>query len=171
MRLLDRLFRPAHDDRAAVRPLWRATIAEARDPRWYRELGAADSVGGRFDIVTLVLALVLLRLEREPGTGDASVKLTELFIEDMDAQLRQSGVGDLMVGKHVGKLMAVLGGRMGALREALGQGEAALEEVVVRNATMLEGARFAPLAAALRALEARLAALPGDRLLEGTFAP
>ncbi|HUQ14267.1 MAG TPA: ubiquinol-cytochrome C chaperone family protein [Novosphingobium sp.] len=167
MTLLQRLFRPSPDDRATVRPLWNAVVAEARDPRWYRELGVADSVEGRFDMVTLVLALVLLRLERARGTADCGVRLTELFIADMDAQLRQSGVGDLMVGKHMGKLMAVLGGRMGALREALGANDAALAAVLERNVTWREGAATAPLGNALRALETRLANRSTERLLRG----
>ena len=118
MTLFDRLFRPAPDPRDALRPLWQAVVATAREPAWYRECGVADTVEGRFDMITLVLAVVLLRLE-QAGDGAAAARLTEWFVEDMDAQLRQSGVGDVVVGKHVGKLMATLGGRIGALRAAL----------------------------------------------------
>ena len=172
MKLLDRLFRPASDPYAEARPLWLAVVGEARQPRWYAELGVADSVEGRFDMVTLVLGQVLLRLEREPDPNqlwaDLGVRLTELFVEDMDAQLRQSGVGDLMVGKHMGKLMAVLGGRIGALRGALASEDgAALDDVVARNARMLDGAGPQALAAELRRLEARLAGIGIERLLAG----
>jgi len=170
MKLLDRLFRPAPDDHAEARPLWLGIVAEARQPRWYAELGVADSVEGRFDMVTLILALVLLRLEREPGCETVAVRLTELFVEDMDAQLRQSGVGDLMVGKHMGKLMAVLGGRLGALRKALEQDDAALAEVVARNARLLDGAGPRALAEALRALNLQLTGVGIERLLAGELA-
>jgi cytochrome b pre-mRNA-processing protein 3 len=170
MNLLDRLFGPAADDRDELVPLWRAIVAEARDPRWYRERGAADSVAGRFDMVTLVLALVLLRLEREDAGGGRTARLTELFIEDMDAQLRQSGVGDLVVGKHVGKLMATLGGRVGALRRALPDGEAALVEVIERNATLRPDGDAAALARGMRELDLRLATVALDRLLAGNLA-
>ncbi len=172
MKLLDRLFRPAPDDHAGARPLWLGIIAEARSSRWYAELGVADSVEGRFDMVTLILALVLLRLEREPGCETVAVRLTEMFVDDMDAQLRQSGVGDLMVGKHMGKLMAVLGGRIGALRGALANNdEAVLGEVIARNARLLEGAGPEGLAAALRALDAQVAANTLERLLAGELTP
>ena len=167
MKLLDRLFRPATDDHAEARPLWLGVVAEARASRWYAELGMADSVEGRFDMVSLILALVLLRLEREPGSETVAVQVTELFVEDMDAQLRQSGVGDLMVGKHIGKLMAVLGGRMGALREALRHDDAALGEVISRNTRLLEGAGPDGLAAELRALDERLTGIGRERLLKG----
>ena len=167
MKLLDRLFRPA----PAMPPrlaLWHAIVSEARDRRWYRDFGVADTVEGRFDMITLVLAVVLLRIERE-GDGASSVALTELFIEDMDSQLRQSGVGDLMVGKHVGKLMATLGGRIGALREALPLGGAALVETVARNVTLIEGADAAPLADELLLLHEQIGQVPTEALLAGSL--
>ena len=167
MKLLDRLFRPAPAQPSRL-ALWHAIVTEARDKRWYRDLAVADSVEGRFDMVTLVLAVVLLRVERE-GDGASSVALTELFIEDMDSQLRQSGVGDLMVGKHIGKLMATLGGRIGALREALPLGGAALAEAVARNATLVEGADAAPLAEELLRFNARIERVPFEALLEGSL--
>jgi cytochrome b pre-mRNA-processing protein 3 len=170
MSLLQRLFRPAPDAREALRPLWAAVVAAARGPEWYAECGVADTVEGRFDMVTLVLATVLLRLERD-GEGQAAARLTELFVDDMDAQLRQSGVGDLVVGKHVGKLMATLGGRLGALREALPEGPAAIAGVVARNLTLADGAAPGPVADRLAQLDRSLAAVPRDALLAGRLTP
>ncbi len=46
--------------------------------------------------------------------------LTEIFIDDMDATLRQIGIGDYVVGKHVGRMMSALGGRLAAFRAARG---------------------------------------------------
>ncbi|WP_204310223.1 ubiquinol-cytochrome C chaperone family protein, partial [Enterobacter cloacae] len=60
-----------------------------------------------------------------------STHLTEVFIDDMDGQLRQIGIGDIVVGKHVGKMMGMLGGRLGAYREALAAG--GFDEALVRN--------------------------------------
>jgi cytochrome b pre-mRNA-processing protein 3 len=167
MSFIDRLFGRTPDAREALRPLWHATVVAAREPLWYRELGVADTVEGRFDMITLALALVMLRLEREPDQGDAAARLTELFVEDMDAQLRQSGVGDLVVGKHVGKLMATLGGRLGALREALPLGESAVAPVVQRNVSLIEGAEAGPLASALIKLHAAWGAIPIEAVLAG----
>lgn len=166
MKLLARLFRPAENDRGELVPLWRSVVAAARDPRWYRELGVADTLAGRFDMVSLVLAVVLLRLERDDPRGERAARLTELFVDDMDAQLRQSGVGDVIVGKHIGKLVATLGGRLGALRAALA-GEDSLAAAVGRNATLRDGYDAAPLARELQALAQRVAAVPLDRLLAG----
>ena len=171
MSLLDRLLRRPADAHEALQPLWHATVVAARDPLWYRELGVADTVAGRFDMITLALALVLLRLEREPDRADAMARLTELFVEDMDAQLRESGVGDLVVGKHVGKLMATLGGRLGALREALPLGESAVADVIARNVSLLDGAGPEPLASALLKLRTSWERLPLEAFLAGRLAP
>jgi len=170
MNFLRRLLNPGPDPRETLRPLWFAAVIEARDPRWYRDLAVADSVEGRFDIITIVLAFILLRLERD-GAAEESVRLTELFVEDMDAQLRQSGVGDLVVGKHVGKLMATLGGRLGALREALPVGENAVAEVVERNVSLLDGAPAGPLAHEIVRLHGQLERVGRERLLLGHLDP
>jgi cytochrome b pre-mRNA-processing protein 3 len=168
--LLSRIFGKAVDDRADVRPLWHRIVELAREPRWYAEHGVADTVAGRFDAVTLVLALVMLRMEREEVLIEPSARLTELFVDDMDGQLRQSGVGDLVVGKRMGKLMSVLGGRLGALRDALPLGEAAVAEVIRRNVTLVEGVDGRAIAAEAVALARQLDTLSGEDLLAGAIA-
>lgn len=166
MSFLSRLFKRQADDLAPYRPLWHRTVELARDPRWYAEGGIADSVPGRFDAITLVLAAVLLRMEREEAMVAHSVRITELFVEDMDGQLRESGVGDLVVGKRMGKLVSVLGGRLGALREALLQpGDGALTEAVARNASLGENGAPEQVAALLRGFVAALDNTTGADIL------
>jgi cytochrome b pre-mRNA-processing protein 3 len=168
--LLSRLLGKRPDDRLAMIPLWHRTIAIAREQQWYADFGVADTVAGRFDAVTLVLALVLLRMEGEAELAEPSVRLTELFVDDMDGQLRESGVGDLVVGKHIGRLMSVLGGRLGALRDALPRGEAALAEVITRNVTLVEGGSAPKVAAAAMELARQLDATMASDLLAGRIA-
>ena len=110
MSILSRLF-PRAADGAAMAPLYAAVVVEARRPGWYRDGGAPDTLDGRFDMVAAVLAVVLLRLD-DLGQADAAARLTERFIDDMDAQLREQGIGDVVVGKHVGRMVAALGGRL-----------------------------------------------------------
>ena len=112
------LFGKRQDDRDTVRELWHRIVAIAREKAWYRDCGVADTLAGRFDLITLVLSLVMLRMEREEALIPPSVWLTELFVDDMDGQLREQGVGDVGISKHVGKLMGTLGGRIGAYRDA-----------------------------------------------------
>ena len=157
-------------ERDPVRPLWHRTVEIAREPHWYAQGGIADTVSGRFDAITLVLALVTLRMEREEALRGPSALLTELFVEDMDGQLRETGVGDPSVGKHISKLMQVLGGRMGALRGALGDGETALVPVLERNMTLVDGADVSQLAASTQALWQALLDTSADNLLAARIA-
>lgn len=170
MRLLDRLFAVRPDPREEVRDLWAQVVLLARDPAWYRDCGVADTLEGRFDMVTAVLALVVLRMENAASLAAYTAPLTEIFVEEMDGQLRQSGVGDLMVGKQIGKLMATLGGRMGAYRAALAVSEEELEQAVHRNVTLADSSRAKTAALRLRELAHRLADTRDDALIAGELA-
>lgn len=174
MTVLSRLLGKRPESREALRPLWQRVVEIAREKRWYADLGVADTVPGRFDAVTLVLALVMLRLERDKDQDrslvGAAARLTELFVDDMDGQLRQSGVGDLVVGKRMGRLVSVLGGRIGALREALPTGPFGMTAALERNVTMTEGADVLALANAVLTLHRRIDAANDADLLSGTFA-
>jgi cytochrome b pre-mRNA-processing protein 3 len=131
-----------------------------------------DTLEGRFDMVASLVALALLRLEAEGDRARSeSALLTEIFIDDMDGTLRQIGIGDFVVGKHVGKLVSALGGRLGAFREALREGSS-LGPAVRRNVFRddpADDSDVAWVAARLRALHDRLAETAVEPLLAGTF--
>ena len=148
MSFLNRIF--GHDERDALRPLWHAVVGTSREAQWYADCGVADTVEGRFDMIALVLSLTMLRMEDSETLAPKTGPLNELFVADMDRQLRDTGVGDLMVGKKIGKLMEALGGRIGALRETLDQSDAALAVVLKRNVTLVDEERK-PFALAVRA--------------------
>ena len=132
MTFLQRIFGRT-DRRAALEPLYRAVVAAGRDPGWYRAGGVPDSLDGRFDMIAAIAALVLLRLEAEGEAGrEPAVLVAELFVADMDSSLRQVGIGDYVVGKHIGRMMGALGGRLAAFRDA-GSGDDAFVEAVRRN--------------------------------------
>lgn len=116
----------------AMQPLYNAVIAEGRRLGWYEQGAVPDTLDGRFDMIAAILCVVLIRLEQADHAKQENVWLTELFVKDMDAQLRQIGIGDMIVGKRVGEMMGALGGRLGAYREAL-TGSANIEEALTRN--------------------------------------
>jgi cytochrome b pre-mRNA-processing protein 3 len=147
MRLLD-LFRSPPDPLA---PLYDAVVARARQPHWYVEGAVPDTTDGRFDMLAAVLSMVLLRLEDTAEGALPAVRIAERFVDDMDGQLRQSGIGDVVVGKHIGRMMAMLGGRLGAYREGLATGT--LAPALLRNLYRGEDPGAAPLAHAAAALE------------------
>lgn len=169
MSLISRLFR-ATNPRETLDPLYRAIVAAGRDPVWYREGGVPDTIDGRFDMIAALTALVLLRLEAEEAGRQPSVLLTELFIADMDSSLRQIGIGDYVVGKHVSRMMGALGGRLAALREATDR--QALIAAVERN--IFRGEPPSPetlafVSARLDGFRTKLAATPLDQLLAGAL--
>lgn len=172
MSLLQRIFGETRQ-RAALLPLYRAAVAEGRDPYWYREGQVPDTMDGRFDMIAAVTALVLIRLEAEGGAGRANATLlTEIFVDDMDATLRQLGIGDHVVGKHVGRMMSALGGRLTAFREAR-VGDGNFEDAVRRNVfheAPPGDIAVAAVARRLEALAARFDALPAAALREGRLA-
>ncbi|MBB5704741.1 ubiquinol-cytochrome C chaperone family protein [Sphingopyxis panaciterrulae] len=158
---LRKLFRPGPDPREARRPLWQAVVATARAPHWYEAGGVPDTLDGRFDMVCLILALVLHRIDDDPVQAVAAVELTELFVADMDGQIRQIGFGDMVVGKQIGRMVGALGGRLGAYRAA--DGSDALREALVRNLWRGQAPADAALAHAMAevaALRGALAAMP-----------
>ena len=167
MSFFSRLLGKDAAQREALRPLWHRIVEIAREKHWYATRGIADTVSGRFDTITLVLALALIRMERSDVLQASGTLLTELFVADMDGQLRQSGVGDPSVGKHVRNLMATLGGRLGALRSALPQGKEALVPVLERNVSLVEGANVDALAEGGLALWQDFEATGDEALLEG----
>lgn len=154
-------------ERAAWAPLYRAIVERARDPFWYREGGVPDTLDGRFDMVAALTALVLIRLEAlgEAGRGPG-VLLTELFVEDMDSSLRQIGIGDYVVGKHVGRMVSALGGRLAAFRA--GDFAAAARRNLFHDSPPSEEAA-ALVAGRLEQFAAALDALGLDSLAEGAL--
>ena len=163
MSFLSRIFGET-SPRTSLAPLYAQIVAEGRDPAWYRDGQAPDTLDGRFDIIAALLALVLLRLE-DAGRHAETVLLTETFIADMDGSLRQLGIGDLMVGKQVGRMMSALGGRLAAFRDA-GALDAAVARNVFHDAPPSDRA-VRIVAARLEAFRDRLAALPIAQLLAG----
>ena len=155
-------------------PLYDAVVARARRPHWYLEGAVPDTLDGRFDMVAAVLAMVLLRLEEDPHGAEPTAQLTERFVDDMDAQVRQIGFGDMVVGKHVGKMMGMLGGRLGVYREGLAAPEdGALDAALVRNlyrGATPDAAALAHVRAELKALRRELDPLSVSELMEGRWA-
>ena len=153
----------------AVAPLYAAIVTKARAPHWYAAGAVPDTVDGRFDMIAAILSLVLIRLEDAPAGAGPAAQLAERFVSDMDGQLRELGIGDIVVSKHIGRMMGMLGGRLGAYRQALAEG-GELGPAVVRNiyrGTQPDEASLAHVSGGLLAYHARLAEIPIERLIAG----
>lgn len=120
--------------------LYRAAVAAARAPAFYARCAVPDTPDGRFDMIALHVFLVLRRLKREQGparseAGELAQALTDAMFADTDRNLREMGVGDLSVGRHVKALAAAFRGRVASYDAALerADGDADLAPALKRN--------------------------------------
>ena len=169
--MLNFLFRglTAASPRGAA--LFDAVTAEARDPHWYVEGGIPDTLDGRFAMLATIAALAIVRLEQLGEDGNwLSVALTERFIDVMEAEHRELGLGDPSVGKTVRKLVGLLSGRVDLIRSAVA-GASKWRGCVRRSLYKDEpaGDALAHASASLKDLWAKLERAEIAMLAEGTF--
>lgn len=145
--------------------LFSAVVREARQKFWYSEGGVEDSLDGRFAVLATVTALVLVRLEQDRVVGlEASVALSERFVETMEAEHRELGLGDPTLGKKVRKLVSSLGRRVELWRSAIAADDFA---AAVESSLSVPDSGLSHDVAAFRALWARLRAAGIAELAEG----
>ena len=122
--------------------LFAAVTAQAREPHWYVVGAVPDTLDGRFRMLATIAALVIVRLEQFGARGDAaSVALTERFIEVMESEHREMGLGDPKLGRTVRKLVGSLARRVELWRSAVAGdgdfGDAARASVYKEEAALL----------------------------------
>jgi cytochrome b pre-mRNA-processing protein 3 len=120
----------------SVERVYGEIVAAARFPSLYLSMGVPDTVMGRFDALALHVALVLRRLAKLPAPADQlAQEVVDSFFADIDAALREIGIGDGSVPKKVKKLGQAFYGRAQAYDNALRDDAAALalEEALSRN--------------------------------------
>jgi cytochrome b pre-mRNA-processing protein 3 len=146
--------------------LYGAAVAAARDPFLYRVLAVADTLDGRFDLVCLYVCLLIRRLQREPEPGPALAQAVfDAMFSDMDANLREMGVGDLSVGRHVRSMWEALQGRSIAYAGAIDASDVpALEAAIARNVWRGAAVPAGAVAALARLARAQASCLDGQTL-------
>lgn len=145
--------------RTRAAALYRQAVEQSRTERLYREFAVPDTLDGRFEMILLHVFLTVTRLRDAPETPARQLLIqgiTEMFITDMDRNLREMGVTDTGVGKRVKRMTRALYGRLKAYDEALAAGELATplarnvfacEDVVPDAATHLAAYALETLAA------------------------
>lgn len=134
MIMLQNLFRTRLRERLG-QPLYEAAVRQARDPAFYTRLGVADRIDARFELYTLHVLLLVMRLRDEGDRGaEIGQDLFNVYVSALDHALRELGVGDVSVGKKMRKLGEALYGRMTVYEPALRDGDAeALSASLARN--------------------------------------
>jgi cytochrome b pre-mRNA-processing protein 3 len=114
-----RRFAP-NSQSGSIAALYGAIVAQARAPAFYRSYGVPDTVSGRLEMLMLHIVLVLRHLE--DGTAEnrqLGQALFDHFCNDMDAHLREMGIGDLAVPGKMRRVGEAFYGRQVAYRVAL----------------------------------------------------
>ena len=119
--------------RGTIEAIYGMIVTQAREPLFYRDLGVPDTVNGRFDLIVLHLWMVLRRFQAAPDAANLAQALFDRFCDDMDANLREMGVGDLTVPKRMQAFGEAFYGRSAAYDTALVGGDDALAEAICKN--------------------------------------
>ena len=165
------LFRrsPSH---ASIHALYGAIVAQARSPVFYRGFGVPDTVTGRLEMILLHTFLFFRRarsgMDPMPRLGQ---QVFDAFCDDMDANLREMGVGDLAVPKHMQRIGEAFYGRAAAYDAALAaKDDTLLGQALVRNLFGSDSAqpeRVQRLATYIQTADVRLAREEDRNLAEG----
>jgi len=119
--------------RGTIEAIYGMIVTQAREPLFYRDLGVPDTVDGRFDLLVLHLWMVLRRLRAVEGGPGLCQALFDRFCDDMDANLREMGVGDLTVPKRMQAFGEAFYGRSAAYDLAIADGREALAQALCKN--------------------------------------
>ena len=131
--------KPRAPSRGTIEAIYGMIVTQAREPSFYRDLGVPDTVNGRFDLLVLHLWLVLRRFKLADGGTGLSQALFDRFCDDMDANLREMGVGDLTVPKRMQAFGEAFYGRVAAYDLALSTGPEPLAQALCKNILNGEG--------------------------------
>jgi cytochrome b pre-mRNA-processing protein 3 len=171
--ILNLFRRNSRDDSIAT--LYGAIVAQARMEAFYRQHGVPDTANGRLEMIVLHTVLVLSRLEAEGASArPLGQALFDHFCSDMDANLREMGVGDMAVPRKMKAIAEAFYGRKRAYEAALAvPGLAELAAALARNVhagSEADRAGAERLAAYMREAVRTLAAIDGAALLRGAVA-
>jgi cytochrome b pre-mRNA-processing protein 3 len=153
-----------------IHALYGAIVAQARSVTFYADYRVPDTVEGRFDLIVLHLVLLLNRLGRPADVARGlGQELFDAFCRDLDANLREMGVGDLAVPKRMQAFAEAFYGRQAAYRAALdASDQRAFEKALARNIFPAgDEAGAAQLARYARAAVTRLDAQDDSALIRG----
>jgi cytochrome b pre-mRNA-processing protein 3 len=168
-----RPFRRSAENRT-IRALYGMIVAQARSVSFYADYGVPDTVSGRFDLIVLHLVLLLRRFDREIDAGRGlGQRLFDEFCRDLDGNLREMGIGDLAVPKHMRRFGEAFYGRQAAYLAALEAADPqAFEKALARNIFLDDGSdeRAVSLARYARAVVRELEALQQNVLVRREFA-
>ncbi len=168
--MISGLFRRAPTQKT-IDALYGAIVAQGRSPAFYSSYGVPDTVTGRLEMI-LIHAFLFSRRSRSGGEAmhQLGQGVFDRFCDDMDGNLREMGIGDLAVPKHMQRIGEAFYGRATAYDAALdANDDSALARAVTRNvfASAQQPECAQRLAAYIKAADAELAREEDINLTQG----
>ncbi len=172
--MFQHLFGRRRRNEAIAYSLYGTIVAQARQPVLYADFNVPDTLDGRFDMIVLHASLLFHRLKSETAEHRRlGQDVFNLFLKDMDRNLREMGVSDIGVPKKLKKMAEAFYGRLAAYDSALSAGDgAALADALSRNVFPDGGGDLTvpPLVAYVEAAARAVALQPVEAILAGQFA-
>lgn len=104
---------------SSVEDLYQHALKNTRQEVFYIKYGVPDSFDGRFDLLLLHIFIILHSLMKEKAYNEISQNLFDTMFKDMDQTLREMGIGDMGIPKHMKRMMKAFNGRMHTYQNAL----------------------------------------------------
>ena len=153
--------------------IYNIVVSQSRRPELFAEFSVADTLDGRFDLLSLHMCLIFKRLKLEGNNHKRFAQsLFDFMFQDMDRSLREIGVGDLSVGKRVKEMGRAFLGRLEVYETVIKVNDISLEEALIRNvyrSDPLLSQNASKLANYVRRVDATLASVPIELLIKGEF--
>ncbi|MBK68143.1 MAG: ubiquinol-cytochrome C chaperone [Rickettsiales bacterium] len=114
-------FREKKERKNSAHSLYETIILQSRKPYFYQDYQVPDTVDGRFEVLIFHVFLVIERIKKEDKEKGYALnqELFDLVFRDMDQNLRQIGIGDVTVPKHIKKMAKAFYGRSVAYLDGL----------------------------------------------------
>ena len=127
-------FSGRNSDREAADIAYRRVVEQARQRVFFADYGVPDTLDGRFELICLHAFLYLHRLKADrPQASPLCQSFFDRMFADFDRSLREMGVGDLSVGKHVKRMARAFYGRILSYEAGLAGDNSALALALARN--------------------------------------
>lgn len=98
--------------------LYELALKQSLMPEFYQEMGVPDTFDGRFDLLLIHIFIILRHMKDDDGYEEKSQILFDVTFKNMDQTLREIGIGDMGMPKHMRRMMKAFNGRMHAYLQA-----------------------------------------------------
>ena len=99
--------------------LYVSALDGTRNEIFYTRYGVPDTFDGRYDLLLLHMFIILHSIMDHPDYPRISQALFDTIFKNMDQTLREMGIGDVGVPKHLKRMMKAFNGRMHSYQWAI----------------------------------------------------